>query len=57
MNYRANRMQHGRPYQTSRFIFLLSRHIKQIFLYLCKINNDELEAFWEADLSFWKRTR
>lgn len=57
MNYRANRMQHGRPYQTSCFIFFLSRHIKQIFLYLCKINNDELGTFLDADLSFWKRTR
>jgi len=42
-----NRIKSPAPY------FLISRHIKQIFLYLCKINNDELETFLEADLSFW----
>ena len=38
-------------------LILLSRHIKQIFPYLCQINNDELETFLDANLSFWKRTR
>lgn len=45
MNYRANRMQHGRPYQTSCFIFYSYATLNKFFFIFAKSTMMNWEPF------------